>query len=128
GLIAVTSSSCKSDEGVAQPKIESKDTLKLVPHGETKVSLRQLPHEKWGEEKGSYPFISKQLDMSYGGSPVFETNVAFPEFYIDWEEGEMETDPAKNRMVQDIKNKWEGNGKELYGFKISREFMVGYPL
>ncbi len=114
----------KTDGDNIRPVQES--PCRLIPWGETRVALRPLPVKGWADKEGTYEFCAAHLDMSYEGESFFNTRIAFPEFYIDWQEGEMDTNPATNRMVRLIEEK-EKQGIEVYGFKIAREVMVGMP-
>ncbi|WP_347840179.1 hypothetical protein [uncultured Draconibacterium sp.] len=75
-----------------------------------------------------YSFCSKYIHFCYGKGiwPFVESRLNFPEFYIDWEEGEMDTNPRTNKLVQLIRNDEQAGG-EFYGVNIAREAMAGCP-
>lgn len=106
-------------------KILNKD---LVSFSGTRVAIRPLPYETWAEAKKDsiYLFCQKYVDMSYEGEKFFNKRVCFPEFYIDWEEGQMDNNPKSNRLVQLIRSK-ERAGIKVFGVKIAREVLVGLP-
>ncbi|WP_347840180.1 hypothetical protein [uncultured Draconibacterium sp.] len=74
-----------------------------------------------------YQFCYDNVHFAYdrGGRNSFKTRVTFPEYYICWEEGEMDTNPATNPLVQMLKA--EEREGEIYGVNIAREAMVGCP-
>lgn len=97
----------------------------------TKVAIRCAPwYGKEMREAGSeaYPVCYAQVDMGYDGQEVglFKTKTIFPEYYVGWEEGEMDTNPATNPLVQYIRRS-EEQGTICFGVKISRETLVGKP-
>ncbi|TWT57367.1 hypothetical protein KOR42_07270 [Thalassoglobus neptunius] len=77
---------------------------------------------------GGYPVCFNNVDMGYGSQEMlfFKTRVLFPEFYIDWEEGQMDPNPETNPLVQLIRRE-EVKGYHFYGVKISRETIAGKP-
>ncbi len=74
-----------------------------------------------------YPFCYQNLDYLYdrGARGLFKTITTYPEFYISWEEGETDTNPKTNPLVQLLANE-EAKG-EIYGVNIAREAMLGHP-
>lgn len=77
-----------------------------------------------------YPVCNEHMDYGYSGGEVelfANVTLAFPEYYISWHEGQMETDPGKNDVVKWIVTYGGPKGQNLYGLKIAREVLVGKP-
>jgi len=74
-----------------------------------------------------YLFCYNHVYFAYdcGESNCFKTKTTLPEYYIWWEEGEMDTVPATNPLVQFLKK--EEASCEIYGVDIAREAMWGCP-
>ncbi len=74
-----------------------------------------------------YQFCYNNLHYAYdrGGRIFFKTAITFPEYYICWEEGEMDTNPVTNPLIQMLKA--EEMAGEIYGVNIAREAMAGCP-
>lgn len=109
--------SFNSDEGVR----------KLIPVEGSRVAIRPLPISEYVTNFEEMKFCLDNTDMTYEGLEFGKyCNVAFREYYVGWQEGEMDTNPETNEIVRIIREK-ESKGINLYGFKISRETMVGKP-
>lgn len=124
GMILMSCSQATDENKDPEPADET-EKLDLVAG--TRVAIRPLPVAEYQQHFDDMKFCLANVDMTYEGGEFGKfCNVAFPEYYVGWEEGKMDTNPETNEIVKIIKRK-ESKNINLYGFKISRETMVGKP-
>ncbi|MEM8734013.1 MAG: hypothetical protein AAGG44_07320, partial [Planctomycetota bacterium] len=102
------------------------------------VGLRPIPADKAGTkhnhggswedmptydmQKGNYPFVAEKIDTLFGWVPDgdFKTKRVFFEYYWGLSKDRDNLDPAKNQLIQTIRN-WEKRGGEITHILICRE-------
>lgn len=125
--------SCKSNDLGEQteelPNQES-DTDVEIRTDTVRVGLRLAFY--WDELAADYTpedyrFCREYIHFCYGQQErkFFKSRLNLPEYYIYWQEGEMDTNPKTHPLIKLIQND-EANG-ELYGVNIAREVMAGHP-
>jgi len=117
-----------SDGGESTP--EDPTSEEITKYDTIRVGLRLASYRdvlRKDYTVDDYPFCYNHVCFAYdrGGRSCFKTKITLPEYYIWWEEGEMDTVPATNPLIQTIKAE-EADG-EIYGFDIAREAMCGCP-
>ena len=120
--------SCNKQDHLTTKEKESPETV--TGQDTVRVGLRLAGYRSELKEKFTredYPFCYENVHFAYdrGGRTFFQTKTTFPEYYVCWEEGEMDTIPATNTLIKLLQAE-EVNG-EIYGINIAREAMVGCP-
>jgi len=117
-----------SDGGESTP--EDPTSEEITKHDTIRVGFRYVYYEddlRKNFTVNDYPFCNEHVYFASdrGGRYCFKTRIILPEYYIWWKEGEMDTIPATNPLVQFFKT--VEASCEIYGVYIAREAMVGCP-
>lgn len=76
----------------------------------------------YAEQKGNYPFVAEHLDVVEGWlDGDFKTKRMFMEYYWGIDAARDNLDPAKNGLIQTIRQ-WESKGGEVVHILICREY------